>query len=432
MPSNIVKTPEDEKVWRRAKAKAEEAGHKDDWPYITTIFESMSKKSALTDEDVDYYINKYYADAADPAHGVPHIQAVRSAASELAEAGGYRRKKLLDAAALLHDIGNKTDRATHAKVGADIVAKDKLLAERFSANDVKALIHAVKEHRASSGKPKSALAKLLSDSDRLSSFTNEGSSLARAYSYGQKHEPNLTHEQQLLRAASHQKEKYGPDGYGVQSMWNPEARDKVVKTATPAMKAYDAKDVKELNRLLELGKTAEVKLDINVGDVILGGRYKNKREVVETIGTDELGQPTINGKKLLSFRIEKKLPKSKWSQKTKELKKESVMNKLAFLEGYMEKSALNYKTMVDAALKRGTQATKARGLFKNTGNKAYRDMFRKLSNKGKNTGRIITSKALKDPKLPRMDAAGLMDLGENIATGSSFDRTKMLDLLKRV
>ena len=61
-----------------------------------------------------------------------------------------------------------------------------------------------------------------------------------------------------------------------------------------------------------------LELDIEIGDVLLGGRFKNQREIVRKIGTDELGQPTVNGKKLLAFRIEKKLPKSKQSKKTKE------------------------------------------------------------------------------------------------------------------
>ena len=61
-----------------------------------------------------------------------------------------------------------------------------------------------------------------------------------------------------------------------------------------------------------------LKLDLDVGDVILTGRFKNKRTVVKKIGTDELGQPVINGMKALSFRIEKLMPKSKWSKKTLE------------------------------------------------------------------------------------------------------------------
>jgi hypothetical protein len=57
-------------------------------------------------------------------------------------------------------------------------------------------------------------------------------------------------------------------------------------------------------------------LDIEEGDVILTGRFKNKRTIIKDIGVDDLGQPTINGMKALSFRIEKLMPKSKWSKKT--------------------------------------------------------------------------------------------------------------------
>jgi len=54
-----------------------------------------------------------------------------------------------------------------------------------------------------------------------------------------------------------------------------------------------------------------IDLDIKVGDVLLGGRYKNKRIVVKEMGVDDLGQPTINGKPILKFRIEKHLPDEK-------------------------------------------------------------------------------------------------------------------------
>jgi hypothetical protein len=33
------------------------------------------------------------------------------------------------------------------------------------------------------------------------------------------------------------------------------------------------------------------------------GRFKNKKVVVKTIGTDDWGMPTINGKKAATFRI---------------------------------------------------------------------------------------------------------------------------------
>ena len=64
-------------------------------------------------------------------------------------------------------------------------------------------------------------------------------------------------------------------------------------------------------------------LDIELGDILLGGRYKNKRIVVKEIGIDELGQPTINGDPILKFRIEKHLPDEKKSKKTLKAEKKS-------------------------------------------------------------------------------------------------------------
>jgi len=50
----------------------------------------------------------------------------------------------------------------------------------------------------------------------------------------------------------------------------------------------------------------EIKLNVNVGDTLLMGKFKNKKVVVKSIGKDEWGMPTINGKKAVTFRIPKK------------------------------------------------------------------------------------------------------------------------------
>jgi len=60
-------------------------------------------------------------------------------------------------------------------------------------------------------------------------------------------------------------------------------------------------------------------LDLEIGDTILRGKFKNKPIVVKDFGVDDKGQPTINGKKMLSFRIKKLIPKKK-SIKLKEIK----------------------------------------------------------------------------------------------------------------
>ncbi len=44
---------------------------------------------------------------------------------------------------------------------------------------------------------------------------------------------------------------------------------------------------------------------LKVGDIIYTGRFKNKKTTVKTIGVDEYGMPTINGKRACTFRLKK-------------------------------------------------------------------------------------------------------------------------------
>jgi len=50
----------------------------------------------------------------------------------------------------------------------------------------------------------------------------------------------------------------------------------------------------------------DISIDVEVGDTIMTGRFKNKRTVVKSIGKDEHGMPTINGKKVVTFRKDTK------------------------------------------------------------------------------------------------------------------------------
>ena len=49
-------------------------------------------------------------------------------------------------------------------------------------------------------------------------------------------------------------------------------------------------------------------IDIQIGDTILTGRFKNKKVVVKEFGVDDKGQPTVNGRPMLKFRIKKLMP----------------------------------------------------------------------------------------------------------------------------
>lgn len=59
---------------------------------------------------------------------------------------------------------------------------------------------------------------------------------------------------------------------------------------------------------METNRIEGIYVPIKVGDVIYTGRFKNRKTTVKTIGKDEYGMPTINGKRVLNFRttLEKK------------------------------------------------------------------------------------------------------------------------------
>ena len=65
----------------------------------------------------------------------------------------------------------------------------------------------------------------------------------------------------------------------------------------------DAKGAKDLEKEFETSLKENIVLPVKVGDTILTGRFKNKKVKVKTIGKDEHGMPTINGKKVVTFRL---------------------------------------------------------------------------------------------------------------------------------
>ena len=48
----------------------------------------------------------------------------------------------------------------------------------------------------------------------------------------------------------------------------------------------------------------KITIDVEVGDTVYMGRFKNKKTVIKKIDKDETGMPTINGKKVVNFRIQ--------------------------------------------------------------------------------------------------------------------------------
>lgn len=50
-------------------------------------------------------------------------------------------------------------------------------------------------------------------------------------------------------------------------------------------------------------------IDLEIGDIILTGKFRNKKVEVKEFGVDDKGQPTVNGKPMLNFRIQKLMKK---------------------------------------------------------------------------------------------------------------------------
>jgi len=48
-----------------------------------------------------------------------------------------------------------------------------------------------------------------------------------------------------------------------------------------------------------------IKIPVEVGMTILMGKFLNKKVVIKDIGEDEHGMPTINGRRVVKFRLMK-------------------------------------------------------------------------------------------------------------------------------
>jgi hypothetical protein len=86
----------------------------------------------------------------------------------------------------------------------------------------------------------------------------------------------------------------------------------------------------------KIGKNM-IEIPIEIGDLILGGKFKNKKIIVKEIGKDKFGHPTINGRQLLTVRIDKFMKKP---IVVEENIIEDILEKRKFLKGLLKKHNL--------------------------------------------------------------------------------------------
>jgi uncharacterized protein len=101
------------------------------------------------------------------AHDFKHVDRVRGWAVRIAEREGFEDLELVEAAALLHDIGlaQVERRNQHAQVGAEIAAQFLREKQLFTDQEVDAIYEAIRCHSSPSGGGK--LGEILRDADKL-------------------------------------------------------------------------------------------------------------------------------------------------------------------------------------------------------------------------------------------------------------------------
>ncbi|MDD4937556.1 MAG: HD domain-containing protein [Candidatus Shapirobacteria bacterium] len=186
----------------------------------------------------------------DGGHDKRHCLLVRKMAVKLAKKYLPNKIELVYIAATLHDIGISIDRENHESNGEKIIRQDKYLKDNLSLKDFEELCHAVKEHRASTGNPQTILAKIISDADRGGGSPNTSEAFTRAYNYGLKNFPKLTKNEQILRSAKHQVNKFSQGSYGRRTYF-PETEKRLKKVYDPIINAWKKGDLKYLKSLIK-------------------------------------------------------------------------------------------------------------------------------------------------------------------------------------
>ena len=129
---------------------------------------------------IEFARTLYPADA-DSAHDFDHVLRVVAMADRIAQAEGADRE-IVQAAALLHDIGLDGGRAGHETSAAQH-AKEILREEGYAEVFCAAVAHAIESHRFRSGPaPQTLEAKVLFDADKLDAIGAIG--VARAFAFG--------------------------------------------------------------------------------------------------------------------------------------------------------------------------------------------------------------------------------------------------------
>ena len=143
----------------------------------------MSAKLKIID-----FVQKELENSSKGAHRLDHTKRVYSLAMQIGE-GLQVSKKVIQAAALLHDVGRpkETDTGVSHSILSGEMSKPLLQELRYTETEIEQIIDAIRTHRFSEGmEPTSLEGKILSDADKLDAIGAVGiyRAIAQAESQG--------------------------------------------------------------------------------------------------------------------------------------------------------------------------------------------------------------------------------------------------------
>ncbi|MHC1716907.1 MAG: HD domain-containing protein [Candidatus Dojkabacteria bacterium] len=196
--------------------------------------------------DLSKYESLY--DSFDKGHDRKHMEGVRTFALKLAKKYCPKKIEIIYVSATLHDIGLSISRENHEHNGYEIIKKDVDMKKAYSKKDFELILESIREHRASTGNPKSIVAKIVSDSDKV--YGDTKGNFERSYEYCLEKDHNAEHNVILERAASHLYTKFKEGGTGTRVYFK-ESKERLVEAFKPIIKAYENRDYKRLDKILE-------------------------------------------------------------------------------------------------------------------------------------------------------------------------------------
>ena len=168
----------------------------------------------MINQDIKKYIEKnIYPEYQknDSGHNIDHIKYVLERSLKFAKTVPDINLDMVYVIAAFHDIGHHIDAKNHEQVSSEILEKDEFIKNCFTKDELKTMVEAVVDHRASLEYiPRSIYGKIVSSADRN---TDIDIPLKRTYSYRLEHFPNATLDEIIEESRQHIIDKFGSNGY---------------------------------------------------------------------------------------------------------------------------------------------------------------------------------------------------------------------------